>query len=253
MSFKDKDHFSGHADCYEAFRPTYPTSLFEYLGSLCSSHDVVWDCATGNGQAARPLADCFRAVIATGASQKQIDQAHSRANIRYFVAPAEKVPIEDGSVDLVTVAQALHWLDLRGFYAEVKRVVRPPGVIAVWCYQLHTVAPEIDSIIDRLYTDIVGADWPPERRLVEDGYRTLAFPFEEITPPPFQMVHSWRLNHLLGYLCSWSSVQRYRARTQLDALELIRADLEAAWGDPDGARDVTWPLLVRVGLVSKSS
>jgi len=250
MSFEGKDHFSGHADCYEAFRPTYPEALFAYLTSLCPFHDLAWDCATGNGQAAVALAAFFRAVIATDASQKQIDQAHPRENVRYLVAPADGVSIDDASVDLVTVAQALHWLDLTGFYAEVRRVARPDCMIAVWCYQLHTIAPKIDSIIHRLYADIVWADWPPERRLVEDGYRTLAFPFEEVDSPPFEMVHSWDLDHLLGYLGSWSSVQRYRTRTGHDPLELIRAELEAAWGGPGQTRDVKWPLHVRVGRVS---
>jgi len=250
MCFSDKDHFSGHADRYEAFRPTYPDALFAYLAALYPFHDLAWDCATGNGQAAAPLAAYFRAVIATDASQKQIDQAHPRENVRYIVAPADEVPIRDASVDLVTVAQALHWLDLPGFYAEVRRVIRLRGMIAVWCYQLQTIAPKIDAIIHRLYADIVGADWPPERRLVEEGYRTLAFPFEEVDSPPFQMVHSWNLDHLLGYLGSWSSVQRYRARTGIDPLDVIRAELEAAWGDPGQTRDVTWPLHLRVGRVA---
>jgi hypothetical protein len=250
MSFEDKDHFSGHADRYEAFRPTYPEALFAYLAALCPFHDLAWDCATGNGQAAVPLAAYFRAVIATDASQKQIDQARPREKVRYLVAPADKVPIDQASVDLVTVAQALHWLDLTGFYAEVRRVARPGCVIAVWCYQLNTIAPKIDATIHRLYADIVGADWPPERRLVEEGYRTLDFSFQEFALPPFQMVHSWDLEHLLGYLGSWSSVQRYRTRTGLDPLELVRAELEAAWGDPKQARGVTWPLHVRAGRVS---
>jgi SAM-dependent methyltransferase len=247
--FKDKDHFSGHADCYEAFRPTYPDALFAYLAALCPSPERAWDCATGNGQAAVALAQHFRTVIATDASAQQIGQAQQRENVRYRVEPADSVSIDDGSVDLVTVAQALHWLDLASFYAEVRRVARPDCVIAVWCYQLHTIAPSIDSIVHRLYTDIVGADWPPERRLVEDGYRTLAFPFEEVNPPAFQMVHSWDLVHLLGYLGSWSSVQRYRTRTGLDPLALIRAELEAAWGAPHCTRKVIWPLHVRVGRV----
>jgi ubiquinone/menaquinone biosynthesis C-methylase UbiE len=250
MSFVDKDHFSGHADHYQAYRPTYPVSLFSYLASLCPAHDLAWDCATGNGQAAVPLAAHFRAVIATDGSRRQIDQAHPRENVRYAVALADKAPIGKSSVDLVTVAQALHWLDLPAFYAEVRQVSRPSGLLAVWCYPLHTIAPEIDAIVHHLYADIVGADWPPERRLVEEGYRSLAFPFDELAPPPFQMVHSWDLDHVLGYFGSWSSVQRYRARTGADPLGLIRADLSAAWGDPARPRNITWPLHVRVGRVS---
>ena len=147
MSFKEKDHFSGHADRYEAFRPNYPDALFAYLASLCPVCDFAWDCATGNGQAAVALTPYFRRVIATDASQKQIDQARHRERIRYLVAPADASPLENSSVDLVTIAQALHWLDLQSFYAEVRRVAKPRGILAVWCYQLHTITPEIDAVV----------------------------------------------------------------------------------------------------------
>ena len=253
MSFKDKDYFSGHANRYEEFRPTYPDALFAYLASLCPRHDLAWDCATGNGQAATALAPYFRNVVASDASEKQIDQARPCANVQYRVAPADAAPLEDSSVDLVTVAQALHWFQLPRFYAEVARVARPQGVVAVWCYQLHVITPEIDAVVNHLYTDIVGADWPPERRLVEEGYATLDFPFAVVTPPPFQMTHSWDLDHLLGYLDSWSASQCYRIRTGRDPLEPIKGDLNAAWGDPREKRTATWPLHVRVGRVSHDS
>jgi SAM-dependent methyltransferase len=247
MSFKDKDHFSGHADCYEAYRPTYPEALIAYVASLCSTHELAWDCATGNGQAAVALAPYFGTVIATDASQEQIDQARPHAKVRYLVATADVAPIDNASADLVTVAQALHWFDLPRFYAEARRILKPGGILAVWCYELHTITPEIDAIVRHFYSDIVGADWPPERKLVEDGYRTLPFPFDEIAPPPFQMIQSWDLDHLLGYLESWSSTQRYWNRTGEDPLDVIREQLEAAWGDPGRPRDVIWPLHLRVG------
>ena len=253
MSFEDKDHFSGHADRYEASRPTYPEALFAYLSSLCPRRELAWDCATGNGQAAVALAPYFSTVIATDASQKQIDRARLNARIQYRVAPADKAPIAHSSVDLVTVAQALHWFDLPRFYAEVRRVARPDAIIAVWCYQLHSVTPAVDAIVERYYADIVGADWPPERRLVEEGYRTLAFPFHEVASPPLQMIHHWNLSQVLGYLGSWSATQRYQKRTGADPLDLIRGDLATAWGDPEKARDVTWPLHLRVGRVFASS
>ena len=131
----------------------------------------------------------------------------------------------------------------------MQRVARPVGLLAVWCYQLHTITPEIDAVVTRLYSDIVGADWPPERRLVEDGYKSLSFPFEELAPPPFQMTHSWDFSHILGYLGSWSSTQRYQKRTGRDPVELIKAELAQAWGDLDQERQVTWPLHLRVGRI----
>ncbi len=249
MSAKEKDHFSGHAACYQQFRPNYPAPLFAYLASLCSSHDLAWDCATGNGQAAVELAPYFSSVIATDFSAQQLEQAPSVPNVRYLVAGADKAPIEDGTVDLVTVAQALHWFDLSSFYPEVRRVARPGGILAVWCYEMHHITPEIDAIVHRLYADIVGAYWPPERRIVEEGYRTLPFPFDEIAAPEFRMVHSWDLEHVLGYFGSWSSTQRYRKQNGEDPIALIADDLKAAWGDPEQIRDVVWPLNIRVARV----
>ncbi len=168
------------------------------------------------------------------------------------MAAADKAPIDDETVDLVTVAQALHWFDLASFYPEVRRVSRPGGILAVWCYELHRITPEIDAIVHTLYSGIVGAYWPPERRIVEDRYRTLPFPFEELRAPAFEMVHSWNLEHLMGYFGSWSSTQRYRKETGDDPLLLIADDLKAAWGDPEEPRDVIWPVNLRVGRVVAS-
>ena len=253
MSSKGKDHFSGHAAVYQQFRPDYPDAIFAYLASLCPGHDLAWDCATGNGQAARALAPFFANVIATDFSAEQIDQARADAKVRYLVASADKAPIEDSTVDLVTVAQALHWFDLTTFYPEVRRVARPGGVLAVWCYQLHHITPELDAIVHRFYSEIVGDYWPPERRIVEEGYRTLPFPFEELTTPEFRMVHSWDFEHIMGYFGSWSSTQRYRKKTGKDPLALVADELKAAWGDPEQAHDVVWPVSLRVGRVSNAT
>ena len=242
-----KDHFSGHADRYGAFRPTYPPALFEHLASITPGHDFAWDCTTGNGQAAVPLASFFRSVLATDASEPQIRHARPHHRVRYVVAPADRRPTGDASVDLVTVAQALHWFDLDAFYAEVRRVARPGGILAVWCYGLHTITPGVDAVVHRLYQDIVGSDWPPERRLVEGAYRGLPFPFDELEPPAFPMTLHWDLDQLLGYLATWSSVQKYQRRTGRNPLALVRDDLERAWGDPGHERDVVWPLHPRLG------
>jgi ubiquinone/menaquinone biosynthesis C-methylase UbiE len=250
MSFTDKDHFSGHAACYQQFRPNYPDQLFAYLAALCPAHDLAWDCATGNGQAAVALAPHFEHVIATDASAQQVDQAQANPKVKYLVAPADKSPLQDGAVDLITVAQALHWFELSSFYREVRRVAKPGGLLAVWCYQLHSITPLIDAVVMSLYSGIVGEFWPPERKIVEDGYKSLAFPFDELKTPEFRMVHSWDLEHLVGYIGSWSATQRYRKQHGKDPVALILDELKSAWGDPTQKRDVIWPLDVRVGRVT---
>jgi SAM-dependent methyltransferase len=245
-----RDFFSGHADSYEAYRPNYPPALFAYLASVVPRRELAWDCACGNGQATLGIAPYFRAVIASDASARQIEQARPCENVRYVVAPASDSQTPEGSVDLVTVAQALHWFDLPAFYTEVRRVAGPEAILAVWCYEMHSIIPDVDAIVSRLYHDIVGSYWPPERKLVEEGYSTMPFPFEELSPPSFRMAKQWDLAHLLGYLGTWSAVKGYQRAKGDDPVNLVRGDLELAWGDPALVRDVVWPLHVRAGIVS---
>ena len=244
------DHFSEGARDYARFRPRYPAALFDWLASLSPRRALAWDCATGSGQAAEELARRFERVIATDASQKQLGQARENPPISYRVAAAETSGLDTESVDLVTVAQALHWLDLPRFYEEVRRVLADEGVIAVWSYQLASVDEPVDRVIRRFYGEVVGAYWPPERALVERGYEELPFPFAEIPAPRFAMEESWDLSHWIGYMGTWSAVTRYRNSIGADPIDLVRSDLEHAWTDPAAARTVRWPLQLRVGRKS---
>jgi ubiquinone/menaquinone biosynthesis C-methylase UbiE len=242
------DHFSGVANRYADFRPHYPAELFDYLATLVPRHSVVWDCACGNGQASRDLAARFDQVIATDASQEQIASAAPRPGIEYRVAPAEESGLSDHSVALVTVAQALHWFDFDRFHAEVKRVLVPNGVLAVWAYGIIVVEGEaVDRIAHEFYAETVGPYWPPERVLVENGYRTIPFPYTEITPPAFRMETHWTLEQLLGYFSTWSATNRYIKATGQNPLELLAASLQASWGDPALPRRIEWPLSLRIG------
>lgn len=244
------DHFSRQAAQYRANRPSYPPELFAFLASVAPAWQLALDCATGNGQAALDLAGHFAQVIASDLSPAQLSHRHLHPRVRYVAATAEQLPIADGCVDLVTVAQALHWLDLPTFYAQVRRVGRPGAIVAAWTYGLMRVAPGIDRVVSRLYTDVVGPYWPPERALVESGYRDLPFPFETIPAPPFALRADWTLERLLGYLASWSAVQRFQEATGQDPLDLVRAELASAWGDPAATRPIEWPLELRVGRAS---
>lgn len=240
------------ADLYHKFRPRYPEALFEYLASLVSAHEMAWDCGTGNGQAALGLAHDFRIVIATDVSLPQVAAGARRdGRITYVVATAERPPLADGSVDLVTVALALHWFDLDRFYAEVHRVVRPGGLIACWMYHLQAVSPEIDAIVRRLYGEILGPYWLPQNRHVENAYADLPFPFDRIEAPAFKLEQRWDLDHLVGYLRTWSASRHYFNQTGRDPLELIWGDLASVWGKPESRREVVWPLHLLVGRVPK--
>lgn len=245
MSFKD--HFSRQACGYARYRPSYPQALFEYLAEQTPSRGIAWDCGTGNGQAARALAGFFDRVRATDASAEQISQASGPANVVFQVAPAEQSGLACGAVDLVVVAQAFHWFDQPAFFAEVQRVLRPAGILAIWTYALMYVEPAIDRVIERYYRDVVGPYWPPERRQVEVGYRDVTLPFPELDPPTFDMTVDWDLAETLGYLGTWSASQRYREANGADPLEVVAADLRAVWGPAERQRTVRWPLNLRVG------
>lgn len=244
-----EDQFSRQASEYARYRPGYPDELFEWLSGVAPGNRLAWDCGTGNGQAAIGLANRFEQVIATDASSVQIAHAKEHPRVSYRVAPAEDSGIPSGTVDLVTVAQAAHWFEFDRFYAEVGRVLRPGGVIAVWTYNVTHVTPEIDALIGQIYFEILGPYWSPRIEYVNSLYRTLPFPFEEIEAPQFELTAFWRQEDLIGYISSWSATQRYMAEQGIHPIEEIRGELDRAWGNPTDMRRVLWPLSMRVGKV----
>ena len=243
-----KDYFSSQAGDYARFRPRYPDGLFRYLASIVPGKELAWDCATGNGQAAVALAGEFEHVIATDASQRQIANTAPHPRVEYRIAAAENSGIDSNTIDLVTVAQALHWFDLDRFYSEAQRVLKPRGVVAAWAYNLLRTAPAIDAVVNHYYFNVVGAFWPAERALVEK-FDQLPFPLAEIATPSFDVVAQWNVEHLLGYLRTWSSTQRFMAANKRDPLQSIENELRSAWGDAKQLRRVVWPLMLRVGTL----
>lgn len=244
-----KDHFSAAASDYTRYRPSYPPQLFAWLATLTAAHDRAWDCGCGNGQAAIELVKLYREVLATDPSREQIEKAVPHAGIHYSVAPAEASGLETASIDLAVVAQALHWFDFERFYAEVRRVTRPGGVLAAISYGEVRVAGAADAVVARFYHELIGPYWPPERRYVDEHYATIPFPLAEIAAPPFAMEVDWSLEHLLGYFRTWSAVKEFRRRQGSDPVALVADELAAAWGDPAQPRRVSWPLALRVGRV----
>lgn len=256
MNFKD--HFSGHAALYAQARPHYPDALFEWIAAEAPARECVWDAGCGNGQASVALAGHFEHVIATDPSEKQLRNAAAHPRVDYRNEPRTlpagaghgyHTSICDRSVDAVTVAQALHWFNLEPFLAEVQRVAKPRALFAAWCYANCSVTAAVDAVIARLYDDLLGSYWPPERRLVDEGYVSLAIPFTPVHAPTFEMRVNWNAHQLLAYLSSWSAAQRHLAATRSNAIEAVSGALISTWGDPDQIKPVRWTLAMRAGRV----
>lgn len=241
-----KDHFSALAENYAHYRPHYPEALFAALAEVSPGHVRAWDCATGNGQAAAGLAPYFSEVMATDASSAQIAAAEAPGNVCFSVAPAEASGLPPASMDLVLVAQAAHWFDLPAFYAEVERVLRPGGVLALLTYSgVYTADDGINKILREFHQVTMAPYWPPERAYVENDYRDLPFPWPEIPFPPQTMTAQWSLDQLIGYLGTWSATAHYRQQRGEDPLPALRAQLLPLWGEQ--TRELSWALPIRIG------
>lgn len=241
------DHFTPVAGQYAAFRPSYPDELFDWLAAISPQREMAWDCGAGNGQATVALAARFKHVLGTDISAAQLAAAPALPNVEYRVAPAESSGLPDGSVDLVTVAQAMHWFDLPKFHAELRRVLKPQGMLAAWGYnRLLLPHPALQESVDRFYEEKIGAYWPAERVHVENGYRDLDFPFSRIDAPPFSLHKEWSREQLLGYLRSWSAVGRFKAANGYDPVDALAEEISPFW--PEGlAMRVEWPLFMHAG------
>jgi ubiquinone/menaquinone biosynthesis C-methylase UbiE len=240
------DHFSTQAAIYAQARPTYPTELFKWISSLAPTHQLAWDCGTGNGQSAFQLANYFQQIIATDPSADQLRNAFPKDNIQYHNAPAESVPsIQSNSVDVITVATALHWFDLPRFYAEANRVLKTNGVLVVWSYWGNRINTAIDELIDYFAYEFLLDYWPNGAKknwIVQ--YKDVELPFTTIPTPTFVATQHWTLQQFVDYMMTWSSVNAYIKLHQSNPYLLIQDRLEKLWGDPLDSKECTWNLVV---------
>jgi ubiquinone/menaquinone biosynthesis C-methylase UbiE len=246
-----KDLFSKQAKTYAQFRPEYTDELYGFILQHVDNQQVAWDCATGNGQAAKVLAGHFTKVYATDLSQKQLDNAVQKENIFFSNQTAESTNFDDNTFDLITVAQAVHWFDFDKFYAEAKRVAKPNATIAVWGYgNIKFDDKELDGQMWDFYSNRVGKYWNFERRHIEEEYRTLPFPFEEIVSPKFSIVRKWQRHEFEGYLNSWSAVQNCKNTEGVNPVDDFMLDLSAVWGEFE-RKLLRFPLFLKMGKVVK--
>ncbi len=245
-----KDLFSQSADQYRLFRPVYPEDLYEFIYRFVAENKTAWDCATGNGQAATVLAKHFDKVIATDIREQQINNAGFSSNLEYRKEAAEHSSLELESIDLITIAQAYHWFDFAAFAREARRVLKPQGIIAAWCYCLPRSENEsVNEVIRHFYKDITAAYWDPERKYIDEKYATLPFPFFEIANPGFTINLRWTIEELKGYFNTWSAVKHYKERHSKNPIELVETALNKSW-DTKAAMAFQFPIYLRLGKKS---
>lgn len=243
-----KDYFSGHSKIYAAFRPGYPEPLYQFILHHVPSRSIAWDCATGNGQVAAVLSKHFTKVMATDISRQQLDEAVQVPNIHYSPVPAEKTGFEAHQFDLITVAQALHWFNTDLFYDEVRRTAKPGGILAVWGYALLTVDPVIDALFLNLYYNTLGEYWDTARKLVENRYRDIPFPFDALQVPEFSITLHWSLDQFAGYLNSWSATQKFIQLEGYNPVERMLPELAAHWNKNE-EKTVHFPVFMKLGKI----
>lgn len=244
-----RDHFSKQAERYSKHRPAYPDALFDYLAALARERKLAWDCGTGNGQAALKLARRFERVIATDASAEQIRHAVPADGVEYRAESAERTSLEPKSVDLVTVGTAVHWFEFEAFYAEVRRVSREGGILAVWTYHLPAINSSVDKWLDEYFRKTLAGYWPDRIAYLDERYQTIPFPFEEIPTKPFSMSARWDFKCFEGFLASWSGTMAFCEKNGEEAFRRVMQRAATAWGERRILRPITWTLYCRVGKV----
>ncbi|WP_210463386.1 class I SAM-dependent methyltransferase [Rufibacter roseolus] len=245
-----KDLFSTQAGLYKKFRPTYPPELYQHLRSLLQTHELAWDCGTGNGQVALELAKFFTHVHATDISEQQLSKAPASDRITYHLMPAEHTTFPDNSFDLITVGQAVHWFDFERFYQEVNRVAKPGAILALWGYGVLSISPEVDALFNHFYSGTVGPYWNFERRYVDEAYTTIPFPFQEEPAFTGAITAQWALPDFEGYLNSWSSVQSYIRKNGDNPVNGFMEQVKELWPENE-TKEVRFPVFSRIGRIKK--
>lgn len=240
------DHFSARAQEYARHRPHYPPELARALAERCAGRALAWESGCGSGQLTLDLAQHFERVLACDPSSAQLAQAPPHARVEYRCATAHESGLSDASAELSVAAQAAHWFDLQAWYAEVSRVLRPGGLLALCSYGGVRAQGELDALLQRIALVELAPHWPAERRLVDEGYRSLRPPLAEIEAPRFELHASWELGELLAYLSTWTALARLERAHGASAVAELRARVASAWGKPERARELRWPLALRL-------
>ncbi|PAU95558.1 SAM-dependent methyltransferase [Aliifodinibius salipaludis] len=245
---KSEKRFSKQADLYAKFRPDYPDKMYEFIFKHLNQQRIAWDCATGSGQVAGYLSNHFDQVFANDISKEQLSYAPEKANITYLNTPAEHSGLPDDTFDLITIAQAIHWLNFDQFYNEVRRTAAQNGLLAVIGYGMVRISERVNPIIDEMYETAFSKYFNENRRYLDNRYQNIPFPFDEIPTPSFEKHYTWSLDQLEGYFNSWSAIQRIKAEEGYNPADETINELEKALSNPKKF-EATFPIFMRLGKI----
>lgn len=235
------------SDLYKQYRPIYPDDLYQHLASITLCHNFALDCGTGNGQAVIGLSSFFDYVLGVDISSNLLGLRFQKENTFFSLGSSSRLPVKPSTIDLITVAQAIHWFDLDSFYEEAQRVLKPQGIIAIWCYHHTRISPEIDKILEHYYDSVLQPYWALNMSYVREHYRTLEFPFEELPAPRFVISKKWEFDDLMGYVMSWSSTLEMIHKEGRFKFELLEEELLSCWVDTTQKKIIEWELYLRIG------
>ena len=242
-----KDNFSKQSDLYAKYRPHYPSALFAFLASLTPKHQLAWDCGTGNGQAALGLTEFYDQIIATDPSKQQIKNSLTNHKIEYRIENTENSSLAHQSADLISIANALHWFQFDSFYKEARRVLKPEGILAAWCYRIPSISEDIDKVVQQFNDEVMDEYWLPENRLVDKDYSTLPFPFKEIICPHFYSRKNFTLHEFIKYLTTWSAIPRFIEKNKFNPLGDFEKKLKQVWLNAEEEKTCTWKITLKAG------
>jgi len=266
--FKDQSHL------YSLYRPSYDKVLYGHIMDYIKNNSklkrsVALDVATGNGQAAFDLRTYFDKVIAMDIQESQIKQAFKGFdNIQFIEGSAENICLDANSIDLVCVAQALHWFDTVKFYKEAHRVMKDTGTLALWGYDLCHItskkseyknnAERASKVVLELYKNSELAKyWDNRRFLIDNHYVTIAPNnhndekiWKNVTRINMTMSKQWKLDDVVKYISTWSAYNTYMREKKvdrgcsLDPCVMIEKQLLEIYGTNDAEVNITWPIFL---------
>jgi SAM-dependent methyltransferase len=238
------ENFATVAGAYERGRPEYPPAS---IGALAAELRIppgapVLDLAAGTGKLSRALLDAgldvvavepldsLRAVLAEGIGADRV-----RAGV------AEAIPLPDASVDGATVGDAFHWFDQAAALAEIRRVLRPGGGLAVLSmvpdWRGATWAHELGTLVQTMRPEHPHFDGPPWQEAVRaDGGWTALREIRVTTSQPA------RPERIVDHIGSMSWIAAMPDVERVEALSRMRAIIDA------GDTPAELPIHVVIGL-----